>query len=92
MEPESRVVKPHSQVVLKCRAEPESAGIRWRRDGEFIDLANEKDMFIEGGILRIASFKHRPKEYSHIGVYQCVASSPAGTIVSQLATLERAGE
>ncbi len=91
-EPQSQTVEPHSAVTLSCKTEPNNAQISWMFNGAFIDSIPQLDVEVQAGALHIASFRYKPKDQSHVGVYQCMAQTPGGAIVSKEAVLQKAGE
>ncbi len=61
--------------------------------GDYLESSDEHAVeILESGDFLISSFKYKPREVGHEGVYQCVATNPLGTLVSREVTLDRAGE
>ena len=86
------MVKTHDSHTLHCRTSPTATRTRWKLNGDYLEPSPERGVEIrQNGDLHITSFKHKPKEASHAGVYQCVATTELGTLVSREVTLERAG-
>ena len=86
------MVKTHDSHTLHCRTSPTATQTRWKLNGDYLEPSPERGVEIrQNGDLHITSFKHKPKEASHAGVYQCVAATELGTLVSREVTLERAG-
>ena len=89
-EPQSSVVRAGSPITLTCAVQPETATIRWTVNGSVV-TSQKRRIEVRDGNLRIASF-NQPDGVSHEGVYQCVASSRLGSVVSREAKLEVASK
>ncbi|KAM4795803.1 contactin-2 [Rhinophrynus dorsalis] len=72
------------QVILSChtRASP-PATYRWLLNGTYLNLTTNPSFQLVGGNLAIFS----PMQFKHAGTYQCVASNPKGTVLSNEASL-----
>lgn len=68
-------------MVLRCSAEPPTAGISWLLDGEPLG-SGLPGVQIQHGSLSIASLST-----ATAGRYQCVASSSAGAVLSRAAVV-----
>ena len=91
-QPQSQSVKPQHSVSLQCPVEPATANITWIFNGEILQSMSSLGMSQRGTELRISSFSWQPHELSHVGTYQCMASTRKGTIVSKEAMLTKAGK
>ena len=91
-EPQSATVEHHAEVTLQCKTDADDVRIRWLFQGEYIPQRPATNVEINGGTLKITSFKFKPKDGSHIGVYQCEATNEEGTVLSKEAVLEKAGK
>ena len=89
---ESHSVKPDTSISLQCPVQPATARISWLFNGEELRSDSPRGVSIRGTELRIPSFKWRPDDRSHVGTYQCKAKTQKGTIVSNEATLTKAGK
>ncbi|XP_043936763.1 cell adhesion molecule-related/down-regulated by oncogenes isoform X2 [Protopterus annectens] len=76
-EPLSIVQKIGGKVQLQCTAEPSTAHISWWFNGQRLDLLLDRMIELQAGSLIIPSL-----QTSHVGQYQCVASTEAGAVIS----------
>ncbi|NXT00072.1 CDON protein, partial [Jacana jacana] len=83
-EPLSAVQKPGGPVQLRCSAEPSAARLSWLFNGEPLD-SRVGEVEIHSGALTILSLGP-----STSGLYQCVANSSVGAVVSRPATISMA--
>uniref|UniRef100_A0A672V780 Cell adhesion associated, onco regulated n=1 Tax=Strigops habroptila TaxID=2489341 RepID=A0A672V780_STRHB len=72
------------RVQLRCSAEPSSAPLSWLFNGEPLD-SEVGEVEIQAGSLTIISLS-----LATSGLYQCVANSSAGAVVSRPATVSMA--
>lgn len=101
-EPQSAVVQQGTVVWLNCSTRPAASNIRWLLNGtQLVTTAtggsgskrrhgNPTVEVVAGevaSIVRIGSFNAS----WHEGFYQCVATTPSGTLASREAKLEAAG-
>ncbi|XP_054760264.2 cell adhesion molecule-related/down-regulated by oncogenes-like [Lytechinus pictus] len=87
-EPTSKPVRPFSRVKLRCSAHPKEAIITWRWNG--VDITDFPNIATNGGTLLIRNFESDEGNLSHVGNYQCVATTGVGSVVSRIARLEAA--
>uniref|UniRef100_A0A8B9LVY7 Cell adhesion associated, oncogene regulated n=1 Tax=Accipiter nisus TaxID=211598 RepID=A0A8B9LVY7_9AVES len=80
-EPLSTVQKSGGPVQLRCSAEPSTAHLSWRFNGEPLD-SKVGEVEIQSGSLTIISLS-----LSTSGHYQCVANSSVGAVLSRPATV-----
>ncbi|KAG8451010.1 hypothetical protein GDO86_003333, partial [Hymenochirus boettgeri] len=72
------------QVTLSCRARASPSAIyRWKLNGTELNLSANSSYQLVGGNLAISN----PTQAKHAGTYQCVASNPKGTVLSNEASL-----
>uniref|UniRef100_A0A8V5HGE6 Uncharacterized protein n=1 Tax=Melopsittacus undulatus TaxID=13146 RepID=A0A8V5HGE6_MELUD len=83
-EPSSTVQKSGARVQLRCSAEPSSALLSWLFNGEPLD-SKGGEVEIQSGSLTIISLS-----IATSGLYQCIANSSVGAIVSQPAMVSMA--
>ncbi|KAM8989206.1 cell adhesion molecule-related/down-regulated by oncogenes isoform 1-T2 [Ara ararauna] len=83
-EPSSTVQKSDAHVQLRCSAEPSSALLSWLFNGKRLD-SEVGEVEIQSGSLTIISLS-----LATSGLYQCVANSSMGAIVSRPATVSMA--
>ncbi|XP_067827178.1 cell adhesion molecule-related/down-regulated by oncogenes isoform X2 [Heptranchias perlo] len=76
-EPHSTLQKLGGRVQLRCAAEPAWARITWLFNGQKLTDSGQSGLEIRSGSLTISNL-----QMSHVGRYQCVASSSAGAIMS----------
>uniref|UniRef100_UPI00398F189C cell adhesion molecule-related/down-regulated by oncogenes isoform X3 n=1 Tax=Pristiophorus japonicus TaxID=55135 RepID=UPI00398F189C len=76
-EPRSTIQKLGGRVQLRCAAEPTWALITWHFNGQKLADSGQNGIEIRSGSLTISNL-----QMSHVGRYQCVASSSIGAIVS----------
>lgn len=76
-EPRSTIQKLGGRVQLRCAAEPAWTFITWHFNGQKLTDSGQNGIEIRSGSLIISSL-----QMSHVGRYQCVASSSFGVIVS----------
>ena len=90
VEPLSGVGHVGKPLVLSCAVQPDTAGIRWTLNGTTIVPARRPgfEIWRDGSTLRILSFNPA----SNRGTYQCIATGPAGTVVSAEAKVEAASK
>ncbi|XP_068940175.1 contactin-6 [Petaurus breviceps papuanus] len=75
----------NSEVILNCAANGYPVpDYRWKQNGTDIDFAKSYHYRLVGGSLAISN----PHKIQAIGIYQCLASNPLGTIVSRKAKLQ----
>lgn len=91
VEPQGAVVEPGMSVELLCSVSPNSTTVRWLLNGSVISSQRPRGVELREGSLKIAAFNEL-NDISHEGVYQCLASSPYGTIMSSEARVEEAGK
>ncbi|KAG9482436.1 hypothetical protein GDO78_011235 [Eleutherodactylus coqui] len=84
-EPLSTVQKPGSTVTLLCVAELPRPHISWLFNGELLDRRQSQDVDIHFGHLTIPALAPR-----HVGLYQCMINSSAGSIISAPAVVSMA--
>ncbi|XP_030833960.1 cell adhesion molecule-related/down-regulated by oncogenes [Strongylocentrotus purpuratus] len=87
-EPTSKPVRPFSRVKLRCSAHPKEATITWMLDG--VTIMDFPNIAINGGTLLIRNFESDEGSFSHVGDYQCVATTGVGSVVSRVARLDAA--
>ncbi|XP_062894489.1 cell adhesion molecule-related/down-regulated by oncogenes isoform X2 [Mobula hypostoma] len=75
-EPHSTIQKLGGRVQLRCAAEPASF-ITWHFNGQKLTDSGQNGIEIRSGSLIISNL-----QMSHVGRYQCLASSSFGVIVS----------
>lgn len=85
------MVQPGMPVELWCSVSPNSTIVRWLLNGSVVSSQRPRGVELREGGLKIAAF-NEPNNVSHEGVYQCLASSPHGTIMSSDARVEEAGK
>ncbi|XP_036875272.1 contactin-6 isoform X2 [Manis javanica] len=74
-----------SEIILNCAANGSpSPHYRWKQNGSDIDFTMSYHYRLDGGSLAISS----PNTDQDIGTYQCLATNPLGTILSQKAKLQ----
>ncbi|KAM9074714.1 contactin-6 isoform 4-T4 [Megaptera novaeangliae] len=74
-----------SEIILNCAANGyPSPHYRWKQNGTDIDFTMSYHYRLDGGSLAISS----PHTDQDIGTYQCLATNPLGTILSQKAKLQ----
>ncbi|XP_076984777.1 contactin-6 [Tamandua tetradactyla] len=74
-----------SEIILKCAANGHpSPHYRWKQNGTDIDFTMSYHYRLEGGSLAISN----PHTDQDIGMYQCLATNPLGTILSRKAKLQ----
>ncbi|XP_061224420.1 cell adhesion molecule-related/down-regulated by oncogenes [Neopsephotus bourkii] len=83
-EPSSTVQKSGAQIQLRCSAEPSSALLSWLFNGEPLD-SEGGEVEIQSGSLTIISLS-----LATSGLYQCIANSSVGAVVSRPATISMA--
>ncbi|XP_059813221.1 cell adhesion molecule-related/down-regulated by oncogenes isoform X2 [Hypanus sabinus] len=76
-EPHSTIQKLGGRVQLRCAAEPAWAFITWHFNGQKLTDNGQNGIEIRSGSLIISNL-----QMSHVGRYQCLASSSFGVIVS----------
>ena len=104
VEPQSSYVTPGSSLSLSCDAVPShSVTLRWTLNGSLVSPPPRR-IDVHEGTLRIGAFSPSGVSPSggavvpggaqggDEGVYQCLATNQAGTIVSREARIEAAGE
>ncbi|KAM9095209.1 contactin-6-like [Sarcophilus harrisii] len=75
----------HSEVILNCAANGYPIpNYRWKQNGTDIDFTMSYHYRLIGGSLAISN----PYKAQAIGTYQCLATNPLGTILSQKAKLQ----
>jgi len=92
-EPKSAIVSRDSEVKLSCSVFPSTAEIRWKLNDKFIDnddrlqdlKATDSDSPIS--YLLIPSLPEECRDC----MFQCVADTPWGTIISRQANISLAG-
>ncbi|KAM3922717.1 cell adhesion molecule-related/down-regulated by oncogenes isoform 1-T3 [Leptodactylus fuscus] len=84
-EPLSTVQKPRSVVTLLCSAELTRLQISWLFNGELLDKRQSQDVDVRSGHLTISSLAPQ-----HVGQYQCMMNSSAGSIISAPASVSMA--
>lgn len=87
-EPTSKPVRPFSRVKLRCSAHPKEATITWTLNG--VTIMDFPNIAINGGTLLIRNFESDEGSFSHVGDYQCVATTGVGSVISRVARLEAA--
>lgn len=90
-EPESAVISHHASVTLPCKVLPSSAVVRWKFNGDSVKEGGSKGFSIVGTNLHIANFKHKRKQDSNEGIYQCIAETSVGRVASRPARLSKTG-
>ncbi|XP_071175632.1 interference hedgehog-like isoform X2 [Mytilus edulis] len=88
-EPESAVISHHASVTLPCKVLPSSAVVRWKFNGDTVKEGGSKGFSIVGTNLHIANFKHKRKQDSNEGIYQCIAETSVGRVASRPARLSK---
>ncbi|XP_066519522.1 contactin-3 [Hoplias malabaricus] len=87
-EPTDLILPIHSssqETVLTCEASGvPSPQYRWSLNGTLIDLRGDERRRVSGGNLIITGLERD----QDVGLYQCSASNPQGTILSQRASLQ----
>ncbi|XP_036734112.2 contactin-6 isoform X2 [Manis pentadactyla] len=74
-----------SEIILNCAANGSPLPhYRWKQNGSDIDFTMSYHYRLDGGSLAISS----PNTDQDIGTYQCLATNPLGTILSQKAKLQ----
>ncbi|XP_011239711.1 contactin-6 isoform X3 [Mus musculus] len=74
-----------SEIILTCTANGyPSPHYRWKQNGTDIDFGMTYHYRLDGGSLAISS----PRTDQDIGIYQCLATNPVGTILSRKAKLQ----
>ncbi|XP_075052200.1 contactin-2 isoform X1 [Mixophyes fleayi] len=72
------------QLTLSCRARAiPSATYRWKLNGTELNLVENPSYQLVGGNLAISN----PTQSKHTGTYQCMASNPRGTVLSNEVSL-----
>ncbi|KAG8568268.1 hypothetical protein GDO81_013941 [Engystomops pustulosus] len=84
-EPLSTVQKPGSTVTLLCSTEIPRPHITWLFNEELLDKRQSQDVDIHSGHLIIPALAHQ-----HVGRYQCIINSSAGSIISAPADVSMA--
>ena len=85
-EPESTVISQHAAVTLHCKVSPSSASVRWLFDDQRLDPRDHQGINVQGTDLRF------PNPHSiRAGVYRCIATTTAGSIISRPAVLQKPG-
>ncbi|XP_056398103.1 cell adhesion molecule-related/down-regulated by oncogenes isoform X2 [Hyla sarda] len=84
-EPLSTVQKPGGKVTLLCSAESPRAQISWLFNGELLDRRQSHDVDVHTGHLTIPALAPQ-----HVGQYQCMMESSAGSIISAPAAVSMA--
>ncbi|KAI4871908.1 hypothetical protein NFI96_023608, partial [Prochilodus magdalenae] len=79
-QPASVVQKQGEAVTLRCVVRPASANLTWLFQGQPLHAGALPDVEVHPGSLSLSSLQPQ-----HIGLYQCVARSETGAIVSQQA-------
>uniref|UniRef100_A0A4X2KQK6 Contactin 6 n=1 Tax=Vombatus ursinus TaxID=29139 RepID=A0A4X2KQK6_VOMUR len=75
----------NSEVILSCAANGYPVpDYRWKQNGTDIDFTMSYHYRLVGGSLAIRN----PQKAQAIGIYQCLATNPLGTIVSHKAKLQ----
>lgn len=87
-EPESAVISHHASVTLPCKVLPSSAVVGWKFNGHFVK-GGSRGFSFEGTNLHIASFKHKGKTESNVGIYECIAKTSVGAVASRPARLSK---
>ncbi|XP_070536750.1 protogenin A-like [Ptychodera flava] len=88
IEPSDVVVVEDQIFVWDCAAEGEtSINITWRKDGRVTE-DDDRRLVLANGSLYFATIEHKKRKVSDEGMYQCVASSDVGTIVSKVVRLQ----
>ncbi|XP_041373327.1 cell adhesion molecule-related/down-regulated by oncogenes-like [Gigantopelta aegis] len=83
-EPESSVISQHAPLTLHCEVAPSSASVRWLFNDNRLDPRNHKGINIRGTNLHFQSVQD-----TKAGIYQCIATTSAGSIVSRPAVLQK---
>lgn len=96
-EPISATVFQGQNVTLTCEAGPCcGVTVQWMYNGTYLsDLPADRRLTVRGSELSIASFSTYPsetKELYNAEIYQCVATSRFGSIISKPAAITYAGE
>ncbi|XP_066100838.1 LOW QUALITY PROTEIN: contactin-6 [Saccopteryx bilineata] len=74
-----------SEVTLRCAAAGNPPPrYRWRRNGTDLDFSESSQHRLDGGDLTLSG----PHPDRDVGTYQCLATNPLGTILSQKAKLQ----
>ncbi|KAM4703952.1 cell adhesion molecule-related/down-regulated by oncogenes isoform 2-T4 [Rhinophrynus dorsalis] len=84
-EPLSTVQKPGGPITLLCTAEPPWAHISWLFNGVLLDRTQIQGVDFHPGYLTISSLGP-----PHVGLYQCIANTSRGAILSRPATVSLA--
>ncbi|GAB1603240.1 cell adhesion molecule-related/down-regulated by oncogenes-like [Argonauta hians] len=86
-EPVSTVVLPNSPVSLTCPVTPASAQVQWfHEDKPITDLYD--GVTVNGTSLFIKEFHSGNGHSSHEGQYYCIATTEAGSLISEPAWLQ----
>lgn len=78
-------------MTLPCKVLPPSAVVRWKFNGDYVKEGGLKGFSFNGTNLHIASFKHKRKQETNEGIYQCIAETPSGQVTSRPARLSKTG-
>lgn len=84
-EPLSTVQKPGSAVTLLCSVELQRPQISWFFNGDLLDRRQSPDVSVHPGHLTIPALAPQ-----HVGQYQCMINSSAGSIMSAPAAVSMA--
>ena len=79
-------------MTLPCKVLPSSADVRWKFNGDFVKEGGSRGFSFNGTNLHIASFKHKRKQESNEGIYQCIAKTSVGLVASRPARLSKTGK
>lgn len=85
VEPRSVEVVAGGTLELMCILEPKTADIGWTRNGQAVVI--EGGQLARGGVLRLNNMAP-----ALAGNYECIASTPYGSIVSSTAKVQIAGK
>lgn len=88
-EPESAVISLQTSVTLPCKVLPSSAVVRWKFNGDFVEEGGLRGFSFIGTNLHIESFKHKRKQESNEGIYQCIAETSLGSVASRPARISK---
>lgn len=77
-------------MTLPCKVLPSSAVVGWKFNGHFVK-GGSRGFSFEGTNLHIASFKHKGKTESNVGIYECIAKTSVGAVASRPARLSKTG-